>query len=166
MKGDEEDPQPANVTIRLASLADAVTLARLRYEFRASLCEPEEPFEVFVARCERWMKERLQDGNSWRCWIGESDGAPVGHLWVQLIEKIPNPISEPEQHAYLTNFYVREANRGRGVGSRLLAAAMDWIQGQDVHAMILWPTDESRTLYLRNGFAVPEDLMEKIITNG
>ena len=34
---------------------------------------------------------------------------------------------------------------------------------RDVHAIILWPTERSRPLYERNGFAVREDIMELII---
>jgi ribosomal protein S18 acetylase RimI-like enzyme len=48
----------------------------------------------------------------------------VGNLWLQLIEKIPNPTTEPEQHAYVTNFYVTEAARGQGIGTMLLSAAL------------------------------------------
>ena len=87
----------------------------------------------------------------------------MGHLWLQLIEKIPNPIVEPEQHAYITNFYVREEARGCGIGARLLEAALAWSKAQDVQAVILWPTEQSRSLYLRHGFAVRDDLLELLL---
>jgi GNAT superfamily N-acetyltransferase len=95
--------------------------------------------------------------------VAERGGKPVGNLWAQLIEKIPNPAVEPECHAYVTNFYVREGERGRGTGSLLLAAALDWCRSSGVHAVILWPTERSRSLYLRHGFAVREDLLELIV---
>lgn len=117
----------------------------------------------FVRRCSLWMQERLGLGKLWRCWIAEQDKAAVGHLWVQLIEKIPNPTSEPEYHAYITNFYVREEARGQGAGSLLLSAALDWCKALDVHAAILWPTERSRSLYLRHGFDVRADLLELLI---
>jgi len=112
------------------------------------------------------MQERLQYGNSWKCWIAEHQQTPVGNLWAQLIEKVPNPTSEPEYHAYLTNFYVRKHYCGQGIGSLLLSAALAWIQTNDVHAVILWPTEPSRSFYLRRGFSVREDLMELIIGTG
>jgi GNAT superfamily N-acetyltransferase len=151
------------VNIRLATEPDAHALAQLRYEFRSSVGLVSEWESEFVGRCRRWMSERLREGGAWRCWVAERESELVGNLWAQLIEKIPNPVAEPERHAYVTNFYVREGERGRGTGSLLLAAALDWCRSSGVHAVILWPTERSRALYLRHGFAVREDLLELII---
>jgi len=155
-----ENQDNVKITIRLATVSDAPTLARLRYIFRSSLSPVCETEEEFVERCSLWMQARLQENTLWRCWIAERADKPLGHLWLQLIEKVPNPIVEPEHHAYLTNFYVCEEERGRGIGSLLLSAALDWSKSQDVQAVILWPTEESRSLYLRHGFAVRADLLE------
>jgi GNAT superfamily N-acetyltransferase len=111
------------------------------------------------------MQARLKPNGQWRCWIAECEEEPCGNVWVQLIEKIPNPIDEAEQHAYITSIYVSEEQRGRGLGSKLLSTALDWIRTQDVHAVILWPTERSRSLYLRNGFSVHQDLLEMILTD-
>jgi len=151
------------VSIRLATPSDALALARSRYSFRSSLGIPCEEEESFVERCCLWMQSRLGEQGSWRCWVAEREHAIVGNLWMHLIEKIPNPVIEPEHHAYVTNFYVREEERGRGIGSKLLEAALEWAKAQDVHAVILWPTQQSRPLYERHGFAVRDDLLELII---
>lgn len=155
------NPNRVKASIRLATASDASMLAELRYAFRSGTgARVTEDEAEFVRRCGLWMEERLGHGSLWRCWIAERDGAAMGHLWVQLIEKIPNPTSEPEYHAYITNFYVREEARGQGIGSLLLSAALDWCKAQDVHAAILWPTERSRPLYLRHGFDVRADLLE------
>lgn len=153
----------AGINIRLAAESDANALAALRYEFRSSVGVVSERESEFVARCRRWMEGRLREGGAWRCWVAERGREPFGNLWAQLVEKIPNPAVEPERHAYITNFYVRERERGRGTGSRLLSAALGWCREADVHAVILWPTERSRSLYLRRGFAVREDLLELIV---
>jgi GNAT superfamily N-acetyltransferase len=111
------------------------------------------------------MAEQLKDGSAWRCWVAERDHELIACVWIQLIEKIPNPRAEPEEHAYLTNFYVQEAARGSGIGSQLLSAAITWCKARDVHAVILWPTERSRSLYARHGFAVRDDLMELVVTD-
>jgi GNAT superfamily N-acetyltransferase len=108
------------------------------------------------------MEEHLKS-DAWHCWVAESNGLLIGALWLQLVEKIPNPRNEAEHHAYITNFYVQETARGAGIGSRLLREALDWCQAREVHAVILWPTERSRSLYERNGFAMRDDLMELII---
>jgi len=152
--------------IRPAGPADAAALARLRYEFRSSLNEPTEDEESFVERCRAWMAARLERGTSWRCWIGERDGAISGHLWLQLMEKIPNPAPELEFHGYITNVYVREAARGAGLGAALVETAVAWCREQRVDSLILWPTPRSRALYARHGFVEPEDVMEAILDPG
>lgn len=161
----EVSASPQSANIRKANDADVPALAELRYALRASAGIVTEPQSEFLARCRAWMKEHLREGSLWHCWVAESDGQLIGNLWLQLVEKIPNPRSEPEHHAYLTNFYVQESERGQGVGSRLLKTTLDWCKASHVHAAILWPTDNSRSLYQRYGFAVRSDLMELIIAD-
>ena len=148
------------VEIRLASENDAVTLARLRYELRSSLHEVAESEETFLARCAGWMNERLRQGGCWQCWLAEQQGIAVGAVWAQLIEKIPNPVAEPEHYVYLTNFYVREEFRDQGLGARLLAAVLDWAKSNNAQMVILWPTERSKPFYLRHGFSITDDSMQ------
>lgn len=149
--------------MRLATPADARVLAGLRYDFRSALNPAVEPEEAFVARCSDWMAERLAPPSPWRCWVYERDTGVSGHIWLQLIEKIPNPAPELERHAYITNVYVRPDARGSGAGKALLEAALSFCTANAVDSVILWPTDRSRTLYARHGFAVRADLMEAIL---
>ena len=151
------------VVFRRANTSDASTLAKLRYALRASTGRVTEPETEFLKRCHQWMEEHLREGSRWQCWVAECERQLIGSLWLQLVEKIPNPRSEPEYHAYVTNFYVQEFARGNGIGSRLLATALDWCKAANVHAVILWPTDKSRSLYQRYGFAVRSDLLELIV---
>jgi len=146
--------------IRHADTTDVPTLAHLRYRFRAELGEAAEPEDMFVNRCAAWMAERLTPASPWHCWVAESEGEILGHAWLQVIEKIPNPIAEPECHAYVTNCYVRPQARGRGVGGSLLEAILAWCREGGVDAIILWPSQKSRSLYLRHGFAIRDDLLE------
>lgn len=84
----------------------------------------------------------------------------VGALWLQLVEKVPNPTPEPEQFAYITNFFITESARGRGLGSRMLNEAIRWCRKQNIHLMILWSRKESRSLYERHGFTIGNDLLQ------
>jgi len=150
--------------LRLANSSDAGALAKLRYSFRSISDNDAESEAAFLTRCESWMSERLQQ-NNWQCWVVEQDNAIIGTLWLQMIEKIPNPTSEPEFHAYITNVFVDASARGTGLGSRLLTEALSYCKQQSVHAVILWPTEKSRRLYERHGFAVRPDLMELLISD-
>lgn len=154
--------EPGQYSIRIARPTDADALAKLRYALRASTGRATEPKADFIKRCATWMEGHLKT-DAWRCWVAEDNHELIGAVWVQLVEKIPNPRAEAENHAYLTNFYIQEQARGRGIGSQLLRATLDWCQEHDVHAVILWPTDRSRRLYERYGFAVRDDIMELIV---
>ena len=98
------------------------------------------------------MKKRFRVGSSpWRCWVLDDGKQLHGHVCVQLFEKMPNPVNEPEAHAYLTNFYVVPELRGRGLGRKLLNKALSWCRAQGVDAVILWATPGSKSLYRRCG---------------
>jgi len=146
------------IAIRAATPADARRLAELRWEFRAAKTAPVEAEEAFVARCADWMRDALASG-AWRAWVAVDRDAIVGQVWAQLISKLPNPALEREQHLYISNMFVAPAARG-GVGTRLLDAALAFAAEQRVDRVILWPTDRSRTMYQRRGFAPRDHLFE------
>jgi len=104
----------AGIVVRRGRPADAETLARLRYEFRAALDPARERPLAFVERCATWMRQQLESECPWYCWIAEHADETVGTIWLALIEKLPNPVAERERHAYITNLYVRPRDaRGR-----------------------------------------------------
>jgi GNAT superfamily N-acetyltransferase len=146
--------------IRPAVPADAAALAHLRYEFRSAFEVPAEPEAGFTRRCTEWMRAELA-GDRWQAWVAENDTVIVGTIWVELIDKLPNPVAEPERHAYLSNLYVRPLHRGSGAGERLLAVALAECDARGIDAVLLWPTEQSRPLYARHGFSPGGDLMER-----
>ena len=100
------------------------------------------------------------DSSAWRCWVVDDGKQLLGHVCVQLFEKMPNPVNEPEAHAYLTNFYVVPEIRGRGLGGKLLNKALSWCRAQGADAVILWATAESKSLYRRCGFIESADILQ------
>ena len=151
----------ARIRIRLARSRDCSALAEMRYRFRAETQSVTETKSRFMRRCTSWMRKRFRSGSyPWRCWVAEDDKRLLGHVCVQLIEKIPNPVNEPELHAYLTNFYVVPEMRDRGLGKKLLNKALSWCRARETDAVILWATHGSKSLYRRCGFVEPTDIFE------
>jgi GNAT superfamily N-acetyltransferase len=148
-----------SATIRPATPADARHLAELRHEFRSPRAANTESREEFLGRCTAWMQAHLAT-DRWFCWVAVRDERIVGHVWLNLIEKIPNPVAEAEWHGYITNMYVQEASRG-GVGGALMDAALAFCARREVDSIILWPTERSRSLYRRKGFAVSDAIMSR-----
>jgi GNAT superfamily N-acetyltransferase len=152
----------ARVRIRVAKSIDCSALAELRYQFRAEAGSATETKSRFIRRCASWMKKRFPSGSRpWRCWVLDDGRQLLGHVCVQLFEKLPNPVkNEPELHAYVTNFYVIPEMRSQGFGKRLLDKALSWCRAQGIDSVILWATPESRSLYRRCGLAESADLLE------
>ena len=151
----------ARYRIRVATSGDWNALAEMRYQFRSEVGSPTETKSRFLRRCTSWMKKAFgADSTAWRCWVIDDGNELLGHVCVQLFDKIPNPVNEPEAHAYLTNFYVVPEMRGRGMGRKLLNKARSWCRAQSTDSIILWATRESKSLYRRCGFIEPADVLE------
>jgi len=151
----------ARVRIRLAKPGDACALANLRYRFRTEIEPATEGKGRFQSRCSSWMEKRFASKPSpWRCWLLDNGEQLLGHVCVQLFEKVPNPVDEPELHGYITNFYVIPEMRSHGLGKRLLEKALLWCRAQGTDAVILWATPGSRSLYSRCGLSLSADIFE------
>ena len=136
----------------------------MRAKFRlgdAGVDSPPSP--SFLAGLESWLRDRLA-GPTWLAWVGvEADGSIVGHVFLQVIEKIPKPLPGPSSIGYLTNFYVVPALRGHGIGSALLDELRDHARTAGLESVILWSSPESVPLYRRHGYAPPTELLEMLI---
>lgn len=151
----------ARLQIRLATSGDWNALAEMRYRFRTELESPAERKSRFVRRCTSWMKKCFgADSDAWRCWVVDDGNRLLGHVCVQLFEKVPNPVNEREIHAYLTNFYVVPEMRNRGLGEKLLNKALSWCRARNADAVILWATPGSKSRYRRCGLVQPMDVFE------
>ena len=154
-------PAAAALSVRPAVPADAPALAQLRYAFRAELDAGVEPEASFLRRCEAWMKRRLSRDGPWRCWVSEEREMLVGTVWLQIVEKLPNPVAEPECHGYVSSFYVAPSHRSVGLGSALLSVCLAECDSVGADAVFLWPTPRSRSLYERHGFRARDDFLER-----
>ena len=151
----------SELRIRRAVSADAPRLARLRYDFRRELDPVEEPEDAFLRRCTGWMSDRLQPGGTWRCFVALHRDGMVGTLWLQDIEKLPNPVGQSELHGYVSSVYVVPESRSLGIGSALLQACVADAEARGLDALFLWPSDRSRPLYHRHGFEAGDDLLQR-----
>ena len=140
------------IQVRRAIPDDAAALAELRWDFRSGREPAVEPHDAFIERCAVWMRRELE-GRTWQAWVAiDEHGAIVGQVWVDLIEKVPNPVGERERHGYVSNLYVKPDARG-GTGTALLEAALEWTSSNGVDSVVLWATPGSVTLYQRYRFA-------------
>lgn len=150
-------------TIRRASAADAPELARLRWDFspdevadwRGDYAEYARDFAAFA--------EKALGGGDWLVWVAEVSGRLVGNVWVPRFGKVPRPGAFAGCWGYVTNVYVEEAARDRGVGSLLLGAAVDCAKAAGWELLLVWPSERSVPFYRRAGFAPPPEALELML---
>ncbi|WP_125264448.1 GNAT family N-acetyltransferase [Streptomyces alboflavus] len=146
-------------TVRKAQAADAVALAHLRWRFK----QEDEPGprgeeEPFIRECTEWMRVRL--AGPWTAWVAEADNEVHGHVFLNHVEKVPEPGTTADTLGYVTNFYVCPEYRGRGLGKALLEEVVRHGQQNRLDTLIVWPSERSASLYRRVGFTAPEETLE------
>ena len=95
-----------------------------------------------------WMAPRLAAG---RTWIADRDGAPAGFLTA-----MPG--------GYLDFFYVRPAQRGKGVAPALHARFLDWAEAEGHRTLTTDASHHARRFLEPRGWSVVEK--EVVMRNG
>ena len=140
--------------IRQATLGDVDELAELRRAFTNEDPPAGKPRGDFEDAFRAVVGGGLRDG-SWVVWVAELEGEIIGHTFVAVVPKVPRPVETPDAIGYLTNVYTRPDHRGRGVGGKLLTATTEWAREHGIELLIVWPSEESVSLYRRHGFDSP-----------
>lgn len=132
------------VIVRLARRSDLERLLELRTEVASEgrWIGAELPLDEVGDRA---MLQRGIDGGDHAMFVAEIDGVVVGNLGVEL----------PRFLVADLGMLVADGWRGRGIGSALLDAGIDWARDHGAHKVALqhWPdNDAAHALYLKRGF--------------
>ncbi|MDG4857837.1 GNAT family N-acetyltransferase [Streptomyces sp. T-3] len=147
-------------TVRLARPADARPLAEMRWTFKQEDHEGQPPAPARpLEEAEHWIRDRLSDGR-WLAWVAETRGELCGHVFLCLVERMPDPFSGNSPVGYVTNFYVTPSQRNKGAGSALLEVLKQYAHRADFDTLIVWPSERSSPLWQRSGFQPSEELLE------
>lgn len=146
-------------TFRKAAPADALVLARMRWDFRAEGGEtPIESFDAFERRFLAHFITGVADG-TWTRWIAEVDGVIVATMSVHKISPVPRPSRLDDQWGYVTDCYTVPRHRNRGIGAALLGHVVAWAREQDFEELIVSPAERARPFYERAGFGPDDDFL-------
>ncbi len=98
------------------------------------------------------------------CVVADTDGEPVGFLMAS-IERRPGMFMERD-YAHISDVYVQEPQRGKGVGKALVAEVMRWFDAKRIGRVRL-QTDARNTLgfefWKRLGFQTTVLTMDKLL---
>jgi len=135
------------VSIRVAGPADARALAALRAVWSGG-DEPE-----FAARMAAWL---TSEGDRRTTWLVTKADEPVGMASMLEYRRMPRPGRPDSRWGYVSNMFVREELRGRGIGSALLSAVIAMADDRRYARLVLSPSEESIRFYRRAGFRPPD----------
>jgi GNAT superfamily N-acetyltransferase len=155
-------PGSSEPTIREADVADVEELARLRWQMTNEEGDVLESLEALRPRLSEAFA-RFAASRSWAAFVADDRSASaglVGCLWLKRIERVPRPNRDAVVMGYVTNVYVEPTVRNQGIGTRLLAAARELAEREQLAELFVWPSDDAVSLYRRAGYAPSRELHE------
>ena len=138
----------ADVTVRVAAEGDTAALAALR----SLWSEGSDP--DFEARMATWI---AAEGERRTTWLAVAGGAPAGMASMFEYRRMPRPGRPDVRWGYVSNMFVREEWRDRGIGSALLGAVIAAAEARGYVRLVLSPSERALPFYRRAGFVVPDD---------
>jgi GNAT superfamily N-acetyltransferase len=107
----------------------------------------------FAARMAAWLEA---EGDRRTTWLATVDGAAVGMASLFEYRRMPRAARPDSRWGYVSNMFVREELRGRGIGSALLSAVIAMADDRRYARLVLSPSEESIRFYRRAGFRPPD----------
>jgi GNAT superfamily N-acetyltransferase len=152
---------------RLATVADAELIARHRCSMFGDAGQAEDAkLQAMVENFIVWVRPRLSDG-SYVGWLVEveedgEDGRVAAGAGMWLMDFPPHWMDAEPVRAYLLNFYVDPAFRGRGLAYELLTTAVNDARRRGIKVVSLHASKFGKPLYERNGFEPTNEMMLRL----
>jgi GNAT superfamily N-acetyltransferase len=110
------------------------------------------------AELEQRMADWLAaDGARRTTWLAERGDEAVGMASMLEYRRMPRADRPDSRWGYLSNMFVREDRRNRGIGSALLAVIVATADERGYARLVLSPSPRAVPLYRRAGFIVPDE---------
>ena len=137
----------SDLVIRVAGHGDVGALAELRARWAADAAADPE----FTRRMTAWIEA---EGGRRTTWLAVLAGRPVGMTSLFEYRRMPKPGRPDSRWGYVSNMFVRQDSRRRGIGSALLAEVVALSEERSHARLVLSPSTEALSLYRRAGFVV------------
>lgn len=146
--------------IRSAESRDVDVLCQLRTEFLTEYrgLTLDALSDHFVDETRRFFQRTLDEGTV-LSWIAEDEGRTVGIVSVVLQDVPPHPEDPRSVEGLLINMFVRQPERGRGIGRLLLRACLASGPDYGIRRFNLYATNAGMPLYVNEGFSNRDNWM-------
>ena len=155
------------VTVRMAKMEDLGDVLRLLAQI-AALHEQGRPdiFRKNAAKYDADEYRRIIENPDTPVFAAVEDGRFLGYAFCQLQVRENHPLLQDMRTLYVDDLCVDESARGRGVGTALMDAAVDWARAQRCHNIDLnvWEFNEgAKAFYERYGMHTMKRYMEILL---
>jgi GNAT superfamily N-acetyltransferase len=143
-----------DVVVRIADAADTYAIASLRSLWSAGVAEEDPDFE---ARIGAWL---VGEGDRRTTWLATHGDSPVGMASLFEYRRMPRPGVPDSRWGYVSNvsnLFVCEGVRNRGIGSALLTHIVAAADERDYARLVLSPSAMALPFFQRAGFIVPDE---------
>jgi GNAT superfamily N-acetyltransferase len=146
--------------IRPSELNDLDLILQMRLDFLGEMrgLAPGDSTEEFRTATRAFI-DRTQREDRMRTWFAEEQGDVLGIVSIVVNDVPPLPDDPRSREGYIINEYVKPTARGRGVGRRLLGAALGSADKLGIRRFFLFATDDGSPLYVSEGFTSTERYM-------
>ncbi len=147
-----------SVEIARAGLADAATLAALRFRWRTEEAGDTGPTqEAYASALAEWM---LDHRASHVAYLARGDADAIGEAWRATVDRVPG-VARPRRFcAFVQAVYVAPEHRGRGVGAALVGRLVEEARDEGFDYLVVHPSRRSFAFYRRLGFADADRALE------
>ena len=142
--------------IRPATDDDLPALARLRWRWVEELGGATGTRDDYEQHFVAWARDHAA---THRAVLAEHDGEVIGMAWVALAPRLPSPGQPDRFNAELQSAYVIPDERGRGVGTGLIEAAVRHAVGAE--RLLVHSSEAGLRAYALAGFAASPLLLER-----
>ena len=150
------------LTLRPAGPADALLIADHRDAMFAAAGIDAKAIRQASGMYRDWLAGALAT-DAYMGWLAEEDDLVVGSIGLWLLPWPHHP-KHPGTNVrgYISNMWVDAAHRRKGIGRKLVEAAVEEAKARGVTWMMLHATDEGRGLYESMGWKPGNEMVLKL----
>ncbi len=137
--------------IRQITKDEYIQIAELKWTMQ---CEESPTIAIknnkdeFIQKCLLMLLKPLNLENYFHFGVFEN-GTLIAIASLCIINKIPRPQKIIDKIGYLTNVYVLQQLRNKGIGNDLIIKINEFAHDNDSELIIVWPSDKSKPFYNR-----------------
>jgi GNAT superfamily N-acetyltransferase len=146
------------VDIAIARAEDVQDLARLLWVHAAPDEQEQQTVESFAMDLASWCVENEATHFAFVARVG---GKVVGMAWVALVPRVPRPGVCARRSADIQSVFVFPEERGKGIGSRLVLAAVEHASSLGASRVTVHSGRRAIPVYERLGFASSRQLLQR-----